>query len=166
MEIPAQFIIHETTHWIVNHHMSSVLPGYLVLGSKAYVHSLGDLPCDALIELGGLLATVQKTLQLQMNPKWLYISRFGHDPGYPIHFHFIPVYHWVEELFWSDARYRLLNSLGSKGNAHGLTDGAELTLFVWREFGEHSGPSANQGPPVIQVIDDLRKAFKQLNYSG
>ena len=160
MEIPAQFIIHETTHWIVNHHMSSALPGYLVLGSKAYVHSLGDLPYNALIELGSLLATVQTILQLRMNPRWLYISRFGHDPGYAIHFHFIPVYHWVEELFWNDARYRLLNTFGSKESAHNLTDGAELTLFVWREFGEDSHPTAIEGPSITEVIDDLREAFK------
>ncbi|KAB0488775.1 Diadenosine tetraphosphate (Ap4A) hydrolase [Pseudomonas reinekei] len=160
MEISTQFIIHETDHWIVNHHMSSALPGYLVLGSRAHVHSLGDLPCDALMELGTLLATVQTILQLQMNPKWLYISRFGHDPGYSIHFHFIPVYHWVEELFWNDARYRFLNTLGSKETAQALTDGAELTLFVWREFGERSDPCAIKGPSVSQVIADLRKAFK------
>jgi len=26
----------------------------------------------------------------------------------PIHFHVIPIYDWVEELFWKDARYRPL----------------------------------------------------------
>ena len=160
MEISAQFIVHETAHWIVNHHMSSALPGYLVLGSRAYVNSLGDLPGEALTELGGLLATVQKTLELRLKPKWLYISRFGHDPGYAIHFHFIPVYHWVEELFWNDSRYRLLNTFASKENAQSLTDGAEMTLFVWREFGENPEPPAIQGPSVTEIIQELRRAFK------
>ncbi|VVN33373.1 hypothetical protein PS645_04948 [Pseudomonas fluorescens] len=160
MEISAQFIVHETAHWIVNHHMSSALPGYLVLGSRAYVNSLGDLPGEALTELGGLLATVQKTLESRLKPKWLYISRFGHDPGYAIHFHFIPVYHWVEELFWNDSRYRLLNTFASRQNAKSLTDGAEMTLFVWREFGESPEPPAIQGPSVAAIIEELRQAFK------
>ncbi|WP_028624413.1 HIT family protein [Pseudomonas sp. Ant30-3] len=160
MEIPANFIIHETTHWIVNHHMSSALPGYLMLGSRAHVNSLGDLPGEALAELGGLLATVQETLETRLKPKWLYISRFGHDPGHAIHFHFIPVYHWVEELFWNDPRYRLLNTFASKENAQSLTDGAEMTLFVWREFGESPEPPAIQGPSVAAVIKELRQAFK------
>ena len=56
MNIPPRFIIHETAHWILNHHMGSALPGYLMLGSKVPVQSLSDLPADALAELGGLLA--------------------------------------------------------------------------------------------------------------
>jgi diadenosine tetraphosphate (Ap4A) HIT family hydrolase len=160
MEVAAQFIIHETAHWILNHHLSSALPGYLMLGSRAHVSSLAELSGEALAELGGLLATIQITLESQLKPKWLYISRFGHDPGYPLHFHFIPVYHWVEELFWKDARYRLLETFATNDKAQSLTDGAELTLFIWREFGESLEPPAIQGPSITQVIDDLRGAFK------
>ncbi|TBN34347.1 HIT family protein [Pseudomonas sp. BGI-2] len=160
MEVAPQFIILETTHWLLNHHLSSALPGYVMLGAKTHVNSLAELPDRALAELGGLLANIQKTLELQLKPKWLYISRFGHDPGYPIHFHFIPVYAWVEELFWKDARYRLLQTFASLENAQSLTDGAELTLFIWREFGESPEPPAVQGRSIDQVIDDLRKAFR------
>ncbi|MHC8391542.1 HIT family protein [Pseudomonas sp. MDT2-39-1] len=160
MEAAPQFIILETTHWLLNHHLSSALPGYLMLEAKTHVNSLAELPDRALAELGGLLANIQKTLELQLKPKWLYISRFGHDPGYPIHFHFIPVYAWVEELFWKDARYRLLQTFASLENAQSLTDGAELTLFIWREFGESPEPPAVQGRSIDQVIDDLRKAFR------
>jgi diadenosine tetraphosphate (Ap4A) HIT family hydrolase len=160
MEVAAHFIIHETAHWILNHHLSSALPGYLMLGSRAHVSSLAELPGEALAELGGLLATIQKTLESQLKPKWLYISRFGHDPGYPLHFHFIPVYDWVEALFWKDARYRLLQTFATHENAQSLTDGAELTLFIWREFGERPEPPAIQGPSISQVIDDLRAALR------
>lgn len=156
MGIPARFILHETDHWILNHHMVSSLPGYVMLGSRANVRSLADLPEAALAELGSLLATVQKTLESQLQPKWLYISRFGHDPGYPIHFHFIPVYHWVEELFWKDERYRLLQSFGSLENAQRLTDGAELTLFIWREFAENPTPPVISGPSIEEVTRLLR----------
>jgi diadenosine tetraphosphate (Ap4A) HIT family hydrolase len=160
MDIAPSFIIHETEHWILNHHLSSALPGYLMLGSRAQVNSLAELPEAALAELGGLLAKTQQVLEAQLNPKWLYISRFGHMPGYPLHFHFIPVYPWVEALFWLDERYRLLHTFASTNNAQSLTDGAELTLFVWREFGERPQPPAIEGPSVSEVIDRLRKAFK------
>ncbi|AWM92906.1 HIT family protein [Pseudomonas sp. 31-12] len=159
MEVAAHFIILETEHWLLNHHLSSALPGYLMLGAKTHVNSLAELPDAALAELGGLMANIQKTLELQLKPKWLYISRFGHDPRYPIHFHFIPVYAWVEDLFWKDARYRLLQTFASLENAQSLTDGAELTLFIWREFGESLEPPEAQGPSINQLIDDLRQSF-------
>ena len=160
MEVAPRFIIHETAHWILNHHMASALPGYLMLGSRTHVNSLAELPDGALAELGSLLANVQKTIESQLKPKWLYISRFGHDPGYPIHFHFIPVYHWVEELFWKDTKYRLLETFATNENATSLTDGAELTLFIWREFGESPEPPPIQGPSTDQVIDLLRGSFR------
>ncbi|AWY38473.1 HIT family protein [Pseudomonas putida] len=159
MDIAPRFIIHETEHWILNHHMSSRLPGYLVFGTRYPVRSLSELPEEALIEMGPLLARVQKTLQAQLQPKWLYISRFGHDPRFPIHFHYIPVYHWVEELFSQDERYRVLKNFGAGIDAHSMTDGAELTLFVWREFGESPEPPSIQGPSVEQTIERLRLAF-------
>ncbi|SCZ57320.1 Diadenosine tetraphosphate (Ap4A) hydrolase [Pseudomonas sp. NFPP18] len=157
--IAPEFIILQTDHWVLNHHLSSALPGYLMLGSRSRVNSLAELHESALTELGGLLARVQKNLELQLKPKWLYISRFGHAPGYPIHFHFIPVYPWVEELFWSDQRYRLLETFAHEENALSLTDGAELTLFIWREFGENPQPPAIQGPSIEQVIKGLRSSF-------
>jgi diadenosine tetraphosphate (Ap4A) HIT family hydrolase len=159
LEITPDFILDETPHWVVNHHLASALPGYLMLGSKHHVNSLAQLPGPALAELGGLMANIQSVLETQLNPKWLYISRFGHDPRYPIHFHFIPVYDWVEELFWKDARYRLLETFGTQENIQTLTDGAELTLFIWREFGESPTLPPIQGPCISQVIERLREAF-------
>lgn len=107
-------------------------------------------------ELGGLLAKTQRVMDAQLKPKWLYISRYGHMPGFPLHFHFIPVYDWVEEAFWRDERYRRLQGLGSQDLAKTLTDGAELTLFVWREFGESLMTPAIKGLSVEQVIGSLR----------
>jgi diadenosine tetraphosphate (Ap4A) HIT family hydrolase len=160
MEIAPRFIVHETDHWVINHHMASALPGYLILGSREHVGSLSELPGAALAELGSLLARTQQVVEAQLRPKWLYISRFGHVPGHPIHFHFIPVYHWVEELFWKDERYRLLENFATQDNALSLTDGAELTLFIWREFGERNDPPAFQGMSIDQAIERLRPAFQ------
>ncbi|KFE54454.1 hydrolase [Pseudomonas syringae] len=159
MVINPHFIVHETHHWILNHHVSNTLPGYLMLGAKVQTSSLSELAPEALAELGGLLARTQEQLERQLQPKHLYISRFGHQPGLPIHFHFIPVYTWVEDMFWKDHRYRLLETFGCSQNASTLTDGAELTLFIWREFGECPEPPDIQGPSIEKVIDELRTAF-------
>ncbi|MDN6858636.1 HIT family protein [Pseudomonas sp. CAN2814] len=161
MQIPATHVIHQTEHWLLNHHLASALPGYLMLGSKRPVESLADLPEAALAEMGGLLAKVQRILEDTLQPKWLYIGRFGHAPGLPIHFHFIPVYTWVEDAFWADERYRSLTQFAHIDDAATQTDGAELTLFIWREFGEAPLPPAVQGPSIEQVIEQLRGRFVQ-----
>ncbi len=160
MQINPSYILHETDHWILNHHLASALPGYLMLGAKAPINSLADLPEPALAELGGLLAKTQRIMETHLAPKWLYISRFGHMPGFPLHFHFIPVYGWVEDLFWQDERYRVLESFAAATSPQPLTDGAELTLFIWRELGESPTPPAPQGPSVYEVIQRLREAFR------
>lgn len=157
MPIPNSHVIHQTEHWLLNHHLASALPGYLMLGSKQPVDALAELPDEALAEMGGLMAKVQRILEESLQPKWLYIGRFGHSPGFPIHFHFIPVYDWVEALFWADDRYRALERFAHLENAASQTDGAELTLFVWREFGEAQVPPAVQGPSIAQVIELLRE---------
>ena len=156
MKIDPSFVVHETEHWLLNHHLLSALPGYLMLGAKAPVDSLAEMPDAALAELGGLLAKTQRVMEAQLKPKWLYISRFGHMPGFPLHFHFIPVYGWVEALFWQDERYRVLQNFGTQQKA---TDGAELTLFIWREFGESPTPPVVQGASVREVIRCLRTEF-------
>lgn len=159
MQIDPAYMLHETEHWRLNHHLTSALPGYLMLGAKAPIHSLADMPQAALAELGGLLAKTQRVMEAQLEPKWLYISRYGHMPSFPLHFHFIPVYDWVEAAFWRDDRYRLLQGFGAQTSAHTLTDGAELTLFVWREFGESLTPPDIQGEARQHVIERLRTAF-------
>lgn len=80
-------------------------------------------------------------------------------PGFPLHFHFIPVYDWVEDAFWRDERYRRLQDFGSQVQGQALTDGAELTLFVWREFGDSPTRPSAHGCSVPQVIEQLRAAF-------
>ncbi|MGR6656572.1 HIT family protein [Pseudomonas mosselii] len=160
MEIPVEYIVHESAHWVVNHHLASHLPGYLMLGSRAGVASLAELPGEALAEMGLLMGRMQGAMEQELAPKWLYIGRFGHVPGHPLHFHFIPVYDWVEALFWRDERYRSLQQFGSMEQALSKTDGAELTLFIWREFGESPTPPAVPGRGVPEVIAALRSRLQ------
>lgn len=158
MNIPPSFIVHETEHWVLNHRINSAMPGYLMLGARSRVSALHELPDSALAELGPLLAKTQRMVETLFNPKRLYIGRYGHEPGHSIHFHIIPVYDWVETLFWQDDRYRLLETFASPSPAN-LSDGAELTLFVWREFCERPDPPAAPGMSVAQAIARLREAF-------
>lgn len=159
MNIPDRFIIHQTGHWVLNQRINSALPGYLMLSAREPASSLAQLPVEALAELGILMARTQQIIEAQLQPARLYIGRYGHDAGYAIHFHFIPVYPWVEALFWADERYRTLQAFGWMQGAQAQTDGAELTLFVWREFCERPDPPAIQGGSVEEVIAQLRNAF-------
>ncbi len=159
MDIPSRFVIHETRNWVLNQRVNSTLPGYLMLSARAPVNSLADLPAEAQAELGILMARTQQIIEAQLQPTRLYIGRYGHDTGYTIHFHFIPIYPWVEAMFWADERYRALQTFGWAQGAQAQTDGAELTLFVWREFCERPDPPAIQGRSAEQVISLLRSAF-------
>ena len=159
MKIPHRFHVVETDGWLVNHRMNSALPGYLMISSKTDTNDLFDLPEGALEELGPLLAIAQKALKQDLHAQRVYIGRYGHSPGYPIHFHVIPIYDWVEELFWKDDRYRLLQSF-AEGPGETATDGAELTLFVWREFCERAEPPQISGPSIFETIALLQEKMR------
>lgn len=120
---------------------------------------MADLPHAALVELGVLQARVQRVMQQHLQPRYLYIGRYGHEPGWPIHFHCIPVYDWVEQLFWEDERYRALQRFTFRDDLKASTDGAELTLYIWREFGENPLKPTVQGPDIATVVEGLRLAF-------
>lgn len=159
MEIPEHFHITETDGWLVSHRMNSALPGYLMVSSKSDTNDLWELSEGALTELGPLLAAAQKALQQELHAERVYIGRYGHSTGYPIHFHVIPIYGWVEALFWKDERYRLLENF-AEGPGETPTDGAELTFFVWREFCERAEPPPIQGLSVSEVIELLRRTIE------
>ncbi|MGG6893737.1 HIT family protein [Rhizobium sp. BR 315] len=156
--IPERFRIAETDDWLVNHRINSALPGYLMISSKIFTNDLAELSAGALAELGPLLAKSQAALKSGLGAERVYFGRYGHTPGYPIHFHVIPLYGWVEELFWNDARYRILEAFAD-GPGETATDGAEMTLFVWREFCERPDPPPIQGPSVSEVIELLRNTI-------
>jgi diadenosine tetraphosphate (Ap4A) HIT family hydrolase len=158
-EIPKQFHIGETIGWSVNHRINSALPGYLMVSSKVDTNDLADLSADASASLGPVFAKLQHALKHVLNAERVYIGRYGHTPGYPIHFHIIPIYKWVEELSWRDDRYRLLQTF-AEGPGETPTDGAEMTLFVWREFCERAEPPPIPGPTVTEAINMLRQSIE------
>ncbi len=110
--------------------------------------------------MGAVFAAVQRALNM-LGAQRVYISRYGHAPGYPIHFHAIPIYPWVEDLFWKDERYRALEQFAD-GPGETPTDGAELTLFVWREFCERADPPLIKGPSIMETVATLRQTIQFL----
>ncbi|ASW10501.1 HIT family protein [Rhizobium sp. 11515TR] len=155
----SQFLIGESDGWLVSHRANSALPGYLMIASKRSANDLFDLPDAALREIGPLLALSQATLKQELGAPRVYIGRYGHVSGLTFHFHVIPIYDWVEKLFWQDARYRILEQF-AEGEGETETDGAELTLFVWREFCERLQPPEIEGPNVPETIALLREAMR------
>lgn len=127
-----------------------------MLSAKHDADDLSLLPHAALLALGPLLARLQGALRTIFQPVRIYVGRYGHSPGYPIHFHVIPVHHWVERLFWQDERYRTLQQFAGPARET-PTDGAELTLFIWRELCERPGPPNVEGPTVVETIALLRR---------
>ncbi|NLS20251.1 HIT family protein [Rhizobium sp. P40RR-XXII] len=155
------YLIAETGGWLVSR-TNSALPGYLIISAKYFATDLSELSTGPLRELGPLLALAQAELKQRLNARHVYTGRYGHLPGNTIHFHVIPIYDWVEELFRQDSRYRVLENF-AEGEGERGTDGAELTLYVWREFYECSDPPPAIGPTVHQAIQLLREHMNSVS---
>ena len=163
MKIPDRFLLSQTEHWMLSHRMDSALPGYLMLSARAPVDALHRLSEEALAQMGPLLAAAQRVVESVLKPQRVYLGRYGHSPGWSIHFHVIPVYDWVERGFWNDARYRALQAFsGLAEEVPPSTDGAELTFFIWREYCERRPPPPIVGPTVDEAIERLRNAWPAL----
>jgi diadenosine tetraphosphate (Ap4A) HIT family hydrolase len=159
-------VILQTEDWVLNHRVDSALPGYLVLGARMPTNDLSLLRSEALAQLGTLLANAQKALNTLLEPQHLYIARYGHTAGHALHFHLIPICAWVRQLFFNDPRYRVLRTLSSHSATCDAdqTDGAELTLYVWREFCESPAPPPISGPSVPEVVERLRVLMPAWGY--
>jgi diadenosine tetraphosphate (Ap4A) HIT family hydrolase len=158
-EPPKHLVILETEHWMLSHRVDSALPGYLILGARKPTKELSLMPPGALIELGTLLAQAQKALDEILRPQHLYIGRYGHTLGHALHFHIIPICEWVRQSFFNDPRYRVLRNFDQPfegADAADKTDGVELTLYVWREFCENPVPPPISGPPIHEVVAELK----------
>lgn len=73
--IAPEFIILQTDHWVLNHHLSSALPGYLMLGSRSRANSLAELPESALTEMARGAA--------RCSPPPPYLAVFFRETGMP-----------------------------------------------------------------------------------
>ncbi|AZS50367.1 HIT family protein [Entomomonas moraniae] len=158
MQISDNLIVFNSKHWVVNHRKDSKLSGYLIMQPICSSANCNSLSIEALKEMGSIIARTEGIIKKICNPQYLYISKYGHTPDTPFHFHFIPVYQWVIDLFWSDERYRELSKFGDPSLSH-LTDGAELTFFIWREFCEKELPPKIQGISAQEMIKKIKAEF-------
>ncbi|MBX9578505.1 MAG: hypothetical protein K2W97_08550 [Chthoniobacterales bacterium] len=152
-------LLFETKHWIVEQRSDAALPGYLLMCAKQNTTHLWELDSEALAEMGGHLARVQKLMMEVLKPIYLYIGRYGHMKGPSFHFHFIPIYDWVVESFLKDERYRSLKQFQSRADgvfADRQFDASELQLYVWREFCESPTSPKIKGPSVLEAIELLK----------
>lgn len=161
---PAEYVIHETEHWWVNHRCDTPYPGYLMLGAKdPDANGLSKLSPDAAAEMGLLLSEMTRALEEVMKPTRIYTGRYGHQPGHTVHFHVIPVYDWTVSAYWRDSRYRSLQQFYGPGevtNDRDDFDGADMTLFIWRTFAEKGiTPPKIEGADVKDIVKQLRKEF-------
>jgi diadenosine tetraphosphate (Ap4A) HIT family hydrolase len=159
-EPPKHLVILRTDHWVLNHRVDSALPGYLMLGARG---------CRPLISTGCARKhsrSLHRCRQMRkrrwtkfQKPRHFYIGRYGHTAGHAPHFHIIPVCEWVRQSFFSDPRYRVFADLSRHFAAAGATDetdGAELTLYIWRVFRENPVPPRVFRPAVHEVVERLK----------
>ena len=161
---PAQFVIHETEHWWVNHRCDTIYPGYLMVGAKnPRAVFLSDLSVKAQSELGHLLARSGNLLQKCFGALSVYDGRYGHTPGHTVHYHVIPIYNWTVSCYLRDNRYRVLQQFyGSKPEPSSPEDfdGADMLLFIWRTFAEAGVEAPKiEGPAVDEIVAKLRHEF-------
>ena len=83
--------------------------------------------------------------------------------GHHLHFHIIPFYDWLARSFLNDARYQALRQFDTAGVYNSGQDigfdGAEMTLYIWREFTEGRTPLPPESPSVDEVIFPLAESL-------
>lgn len=148
--VPPELVVLATEHWVVNHRIDSRVPGYLIVGAAdANACQLWRVAGDGLAELGGILADCSRALTETCGASRVYVGRYGHDSGWPVHFHVVPVYGWVEAAY------------AARHPDEEPADGVDLTRFVMREFCERSELAAGDGPGVADVVVRLREALRR-----
>lgn len=162
MQIPDRFRIHETDHWLINHRIDSALPGYLIMGSTdAGATDLAALDDAALTSFGPLLAKAQRALHATLAPQRIYVTRYGHTPGYPVHFHLVPISGWVMDRYHRHARGCCEAKLPA-ARSDRPADGCEVSLFVSRAFCGGADNPPIMGPTIDEVITLMRDALHDL----
>jgi diadenosine tetraphosphate (Ap4A) HIT family hydrolase len=84
-EPPKHLVILQTEDWVLNHRVDSALPGYLMLGARMPTNDLSLMRPQALAQFGTLLASAQNALNKILEPRHLYIGRYGHTAGHALH---------------------------------------------------------------------------------
>jgi diadenosine tetraphosphate (Ap4A) HIT family hydrolase len=121
------FTIGKLGNFQVAHCRDCVIPGYLIVSSRASVSALYSLSASAQRELGPVLAITTEIVRSVADPIKVYCAQFGEE-GQLLHFHIFPrtaeitaeylrfypeqrnLIHGPVLLDWARTRYRALES--------------------------------------------------------
>lgn len=117
-------IVLRKEYWTVNHRLGSVYPGYLMIQAKEPEFALAKLSEGALAELGTVFAEVEALLTETFEPRRVMFTKLGFSPGYPCHFHALPVHEWVFKEMLDDPKWA------------SEPDGGDVFLYVNRLYCE------------------------------
>lgn len=82
-------VIHESTHWFVEHTVGPLGVGTLILKPKRHLTRVSELTEDEAAELGPLLVRSAAVVDELVNPEQVYIGLWSHAGGTPVHIHYV-----------------------------------------------------------------------------
>lgn len=87
-EVPGG-IVHQTTHWIVNHAVGRLNLGTLVVAPREHMVAIADLDDDAAAELGPLLRVAAQVVEGICRPEQTYVCVWSHGKTERRHLHIL-----------------------------------------------------------------------------
>ena len=82
-------VIHETSHWFVEHTVGPLGVGTLILKPRRHVTRVSELTEDEATELGPLLQRAAAVVDELVNPEQVYTGLWSHAGGTPGHIHYV-----------------------------------------------------------------------------
>ena len=77
--------------WQVDHELTPLLRGYLILKPRRHVHELADLTDSEAAALGPILRRLHRAMRKVLDPERIYTASFA-ETVHHLHFHLIPRY--------------------------------------------------------------------------
>ena len=82
-------LIHETTHWLVEHCTGTLGPGALIVKPRRHVTSVAELEDSEALELGPLLRMASTVARDLVDAEQVYNCLWSHAGGQPVHIHYV-----------------------------------------------------------------------------
>ncbi len=82
-------VIHESSHWLVEHCVGPLGVGTLLVKAKRHVTRVSELTEEEAAELGPLLRQTAATVDRLLTPEQVYTWLFSHAGAQPVHIHYV-----------------------------------------------------------------------------
>jgi diadenosine tetraphosphate (Ap4A) HIT family hydrolase len=83
--------IYEDDLWVVDHGLTRLVRGYLVVKPRRHVHEFADLMDDEALTFGPVARTVLAAMRSALAPERIYVCSFAETVRH-LHFHLVPRY--------------------------------------------------------------------------